>query len=85
MQPGFLWGFHGVLDGLWWSLVAVEVVFLSVLSMNFESFIPYMVMSWFTEIFLGFAGSLSWCLLVDLHFFRMCSLHVIGCILAQGH
>jgi len=60
--------------------VAVEVVLLSVLSMNSESFLPYMVMSWLTEKFVDFSG--SWCLLVYLHFFRLCLLHVLWCILA---
>jgi len=72
MRPGSLWGLHGVLDGLWWSLVAAEVVLLSALSMNSESFLPHVVMSWLTEKFVDFSGSLSWCLLVYLHFFRMC-------------
>jgi len=62
----------GVFGGVWWSLVAVEVVLLSALSMNSESFLPYMVMSWLTEQFLDVSGSLSWYLLVYLHFFRMC-------------
>jgi len=52
-----LWGFHGVLDGLWWSLVAIEVILPSVLPMNSESFLPYMVMSWLTEMFVAFSGS----------------------------
>jgi len=52
--------------------VAAEVVLLSVLSMNSESSLPYMVMSWLTEKFVDFSGSLSWCLLIYLHFFRMC-------------
>jgi len=72
MRPGSLWGFHRVLDGLWWSLVAVEVVLLSVLSMNSESFLLYIVMIWLTEKFVDSSG--SWCLLVYLHF-RMCLLH----------
>jgi len=37
MQVRFL---VGVFGGLWWSLVAVEMVLLSVLSMNSESFLP---------------------------------------------
>ena len=72
MWPESLWGFHGLLDGLWWSLVAVELVLLSVLSMNSESFLPHMVMSWLTEQFVDFSGSLSCCLLVFLHFFWVC-------------
>ena len=72
MSPGSLWGFHGVLDGLWWSLLAAEVVLLIVLSMNSESFLPYMVVSWLTEKFVNFSSSLPWCLLIYLHFFRMC-------------
>jgi len=80
MWLGSLWGFHGVLDGLWWSLVAVEVVLPSVLSRNSESFFPYTVISWLTEKCMDFSG--SWCLLIYLHFFRMCLLHVFWCILA---
>jgi len=52
--------------------VAVEVELLSALSMNSESFVPPMVTSQLTEKFVDFSGSLSWCLLVYLHFFRMC-------------
>jgi len=59
MQPGSLWGFRGVLDGLWWSMVAVEVELLSVLSMS----LPPMVRSWLTEQLVEFSGSLSLCLL----------------------
>jgi len=62
----------GVFGGLWWSLVAVEMVLLSVLSMNSESFLPCVVMSWLIEQFVDFSGTLSWYLLVYLHLFRMC-------------
>jgi len=65
MQPGSLWGFHGVLDGLWWSLVAVEVILLGVLTMNSETFLPYTVMSCLTEKFVD--SSRSWCLMVYLY------------------
>jgi len=60
--------------------MAVEVVLPSVLSMNPESFLLYMVMSWLTEKSVDFSA--SWCLLVYLHFFRMCLLHVLWCVLA---
>jgi len=63
-------------------LVVVEEVSLSVLSMNSESFLPRRVMSWLMEQFVDFSSSLSWCLMVDQHFFRMCQLYVLGCILA---
>jgi len=53
--------------------VAVEVVLLSHLSMSSESFLAYMVMSWIIEQFVNFSSSLSWCLLVYLHFFRSAS------------
>jgi len=72
MRPGSLWGFHGVLSGLWCFLVVVEEVSVSVLSMNSESFLPHMVMSWLVKQFVDFSVSLSWCLLVYLHFFRIC-------------
>jgi len=51
-MPGALWGFHGVLSGLWGFPVAVEEVSLGVLPMNSESFLPSMVRSWLTEQFL---------------------------------
>jgi len=62
--------------------MALEVVLLSILSMNSEFFLPYVVMSWLTQKFVDFSGSLSWCLPVYLHFFRMCLLQVLWSILA---
>jgi len=82
MRPGILRGFHRVPNGLWWFLLAVEEAFLSVLSMNFEYFLPSMVMSWLTEQFVDFSNSLSRCLLAYLQLFRMCLLHVLWCVLA---
>ena len=74
------WISVGLLWGPRWSLVTVGVVPPSVLSMNSGSFLPYVVMSWVTEMFVNFSG--SWCLLVYLHFFRMCLLHVLWGVLA---
>jgi len=52
--------------------VVVEEVSVSVLSMNSVSFLPHMVMSWLVKQFVDFSVSLSSCLLVYLHWFRVC-------------
>jgi len=58
------------------------VVLLRDLSMHSESFLPCIVLTWLTEKFVDFSG--SWCLLVYLHFFRMCFFNVLWCIFAWG-